>query len=186
MTRRDLVDNVLSSSDDPDGPLTDETKDVTSSESTDVPPESNDDELLDALGDSVSREVLLACKQSPMTAEELAENCSVSESTIYRRLETLSSLGLIERSQRVGSPSKTCYETVVDGLSIHLGDDLRVEAGASNYVVDSMRTLLAAIDVHQLSYDREENSVDVRFGLAPHLLDALVELYIRDTTTRDQ
>ena len=186
MTRRDLVDDVLSSSDDPDGPLTDEAADATSVEGTDVPAESADDELLDALGDTVSRDVLLACKQSPMTAEELAADCDVSESTIYRRLETLSSLGLVERSQRMGSPSKTCYETVVDGLSIYLGEDLRVEAGASNYVVDSMRTLLAAIDVQQLSYDREENSVDVRFELAPHLLDALVELYIRDTATREQ
>ncbi|KTG27032.1 ArsR/SmtB family transcription factor [Haloferax profundi] len=185
MTRRELVDDVLSSSDDPDGPLTGDADEVPPPSSTDVPPESTDDELLDALGDSVSREVLLACKHSPMTAEELAENCSVSESTIYRRLETLSSLGLVERSQRVETPNKTCYETVVDGLSIHLGDDLRVEAGASNYVVDSMRTLLAAIDVKQLSYDNEENSVDVRFELAPHLLDALVELYIRDTTSRD-
>ncbi|KAB1191174.1 MULTISPECIES: winged helix-turn-helix domain-containing protein [Haloferax] len=186
MTRRDLVDDVLSSSDDLDGPLTDEAEDVTPAESTDVSPESSDDELLDALGDSVSRDVLLACKRTPMTAEELAEDCGVSESTIYRRLETLSSLGLVERSQRIESPSKTCYETVVDGLSIHLGDSLRVEAGASNYVVDSMRTLLAAIDVQQLSYDREGNSVDVRFELAPHLLDALVELYIRDTTSRDR
>ncbi len=186
MTRRDLVDDILSSSDDPEGPLTDEAEDVTSAASTDIPAESADDELLDALGDTVSRDVLLACKRAPMTAEELAADCDVSESTIYRRLETLSSLGLIERNQRVGSPSKTCYETVVDGLSIHLGEELRVEAGASNYVVDSMRTLLTAIDVQQLSYDREENSVDVRFELAPHLLDALVELYIRDTATRDQ
>lgn len=186
MTRRDLVDDILSSSDDPEGPLTDEAEEVTSAARTDIPAESADDELLDALGDTVSRDVLLACKRSSMTAEELAADCGVSESTIYRRLETLSSLGLVERSQRVGSPSKTCYETVVDGLSIHLGEELRVEAGASNYVVDSMRTLLTAIDVEQLSYDREENSVDVRFELAPHLLDALVELYIRDTTTRDQ
>jgi DNA-binding HxlR family transcriptional regulator len=185
MTRRDLVDDVLSSSDDPGGPLTEETGDASRPASTEVPPESSDDELLDALGDDVSREVLLACKRSPMTAEELAAECDVSESTIYRRLETLSSLGLVERTQRVESPSKTCYETVVDGLSIHLGDDLRVEAGASNYVVDSMRTLLTAIDVQQLSYDREENSVDVRFQMAPHLIDALVELYIRDTATRE-
>ncbi|KAB1185040.1 MULTISPECIES: winged helix-turn-helix domain-containing protein [Haloferax] len=186
MTRRDLVDDVLSSSDDPGGPLTDEAEDVAPAASSDVPPDSTDEEFLDALGDSVSREVLLACKHAPMTAEELAEKCDVSESTIYRRLETLSSLGLVKRSQRVDSPNKTCYETVVDGLSIHLGDDLRVEAGASNYVVDSMRTLLAAIDVQHLSYEREENSVDVRFELAPHLLDALVELYIRDTNSRDQ
>lgn len=186
MTRREIVDDILSSSDDPDGPLTGETEEAAPPAGTDIPPESSDDELLDALGDSVSRDVLLACKQSPMTAEELAENCGVSESTIYRRLETLSSLGLVERSQRINTPSKTCYETVVDGLSIYLGDDLRVEAGASNYVVDSMRTLLAAIDVRQLSYDRDQNSVDVRFELAPHLLDALVELYIRDTTSREQ
>lgn len=185
MTRRDLVDDVLSSEDDPGGPLTDEAENVSSPASTDVPPESPDDDLLDALGDTVSRDVLLACKRSPMTADELAEDCGVSESTIYRRLETLSELGLVERSQRVDAPSKTCYETVVDGLSIHLGDELRVEAGASNYVVDSMRTLLSAIDVEQLSYDREQNSVDVRFELAPHLLDALVELYIRDTTSRE-
>ncbi|RDZ62042.1 transcriptional regulator [Haloferax sp. Atlit-12N] len=186
MTRRDLVDDVLSAADDPPGPLTDESDASPATDETDIPPESSDDDLLDALGDEVSRDVLLACNRAPMTAEELAENCEVSESTIYRRLETLSSLGLIERTQRVNAPSKTCYETVVDGLSIHLGDSLRVEAGSSNYVVDAMRTLLAAIDVQQLAYDREQNSVDVRFRLAPHLLDSLVELYVRDTNSREE
>ncbi|WP_148413952.1 helix-turn-helix domain-containing protein [Haloferax sp. KTX1] len=185
MTRRDLVDDVLSASDEPPGPLTDESA-AAATDETDIPPESSDDDLLDALGDDVSRGVLLACNRAPMTAEELAESCEVSESTIYRRLETLSGLGLVERTQRVDAPSKTCYETVVDGLSIHLGDSLRVEAGPSNYVVDAMRTLLTAIDVQQLAYDREQNSVDVRFRLAPHLLDSLVELYVRDTSSREK
>ncbi|WP_396613447.1 ArsR/SmtB family transcription factor (plasmid) [Haloferax sp. S1W] len=185
MTRRDIVDDVLSSSDELDGPLTDES--VTATEGS-VPtvPQNTDEELLDALGDEVSRDVIRACKQNPMTAEQLAENCGVSESTIYRRLEMLSSLGLVERTQRVESPSKTCYETVVDGLSIHIGETLRVEAGASDYVVNAMRTLLTAIDVQQLSYDRSSNTVDARFELEPHLLDALVELYVRDTSSREQ
>jgi len=186
MTRRDLVDDVLSASDGPPGPLTDESDAAAAADETDITPESSDDDLLDALGDDVSRSVLLACNRAPMTAEELAESCEVSESTIYRRLETLSSLGLVERTQRVDAPSKTCYETAVDGLSIHLGDGLRVEAGSSNYVVDAMRTLLAAIDVQQLAYDREQNSVDVRFRLAPTLLDSLVELYVRDTNSREK
>ncbi|ELZ80463.1 ArsR/SmtB family transcription factor [Haloferax larsenii] len=184
MTRRDLVDDVLSSSDELDGPLTDES-DAVSEEAATTVPQNADEDLLDALGDDVSRDVLRACKRSPMTAEELAENCDVSESTIYRRLETLSSLGLVKRTQRVESPSKTCYETVVDGLSIHIGESLRVEAGASDYVVDAMRTLLASLDVQHLSYDRSTNNVDVRFQLAPHLLDALVELYVRDTSSRE-
>ncbi|ADE02166.1 helix-turn-helix domain-containing protein [Haloferax volcanii] len=186
MTRRDLVDDVLSASDEPPGPLTDESDAAAAADETDITPESSDDDLLDALGDDVSRSVLLACNRAPMTAEELAESCEVSESTIYRRLETLSSLGLVERTQRVDAPSKTCYETAVDGLSIHLGDGLRVEAGSSNYVVDAMRTLLAAIDVQQLAYDREQNSVDVRFRLVPTLLDSLVELYVRDTDSREK
>lgn len=180
------MDDVLTSSDEPDGPLTDGAEDTTQQSGTDVPPEASDDELLDALGDDVSRDVLVSCNRAPMTAEELAENCDVSESTIYRRLESLSNLGLIERTQRVDAPSKTCYETVIDGLSIHVGDSLRVEPGSSNYVVDAMRTLLAAIDVQQLAYDREQNCVDARFELEPHLLDALVELYIRDSPSRDQ
>lgn len=189
MTERDLVDNILSSPDEPDGPLTDETPpndDAQPHQKVTLPPEAADNQLLDALGDDVSRRVLQACKQKPLTAEELAETCDVSESTIYRRLETLSSLGLVERTQRVEAPSKTCYETVVDGLSIHVGDTLRVEPGASDYVVDAMRTVLSAIDVQQLSFERENDTVDIRFKLSKTLLDALVELYIRDTTSREQ
>ncbi|ELZ97946.1 ArsR family transcriptional regulator [Haloferax mucosum ATCC BAA-1512] len=179
------MDDVLSSSDEPDGPLTDEAEETVHQSETEIPPESSDDDLLNAMGDDVSRDVIVACNHAPMTAEELAENCGVSESTIYRRLESLSSLGLIERTQRVDSPSKTCYETIIDGLSIHVGESLRVEAESSDYVVDAMRTLLAAIDVQHLAYDREQNSVDVRFELSPSLLDALVELYSRDTSSRE-
>ncbi|WP_410767654.1 ArsR/SmtB family transcription factor [Haloferax sp. DFSO60] len=189
MTERDLVDNILSSPDDPDGPLTDETPpndDSPRHQKVTLPPEASDNELLDALGDNVSRSVLQACKQQPMTAEELADACDVSESTIYRRLETLSKLGLVERTQRVESPAKTCYETVVDGLSIHVGETLRVEPGASDYVVDAMRTVLSAIDVQQLSFERENDTVDIRFMLSKTLLDALVELYVRDTSSREQ
>lgn len=187
MTRRDLIDDVLSSPEDPLGPLTGARGDDDDEGATaDLPADTDGDELLEALGDAVSRDILRLCKRSPTTAEELAEECAVSESTIYRRLDTLSRLGLVTRSQRMNAPSKTSYETAIDGLSVHVEDTLRVEPGANDYVVDAMRTVLAAIDVEYLTFDRAENTVDVRFEVSPQLLDTLVELYVRDTASRDR
>ena len=124
--------------------------------------------ILDALGDEVSREILVAGMERAVTAEELAQRCSVSESTIYRRLDRLSDLGLIERCNHLVSEadSKSAYRAPLSGLTIKFDQDgLRVEPEAEDPFASAIETLLAAVDLEHVNYEAESNDVAVRFSL---------------------
>lgn len=128
--------------------------------------------LLDTLGDAVSREILVAGMARPVTAEEFAAACEVSESTIYRRLERLSELGLVERVNHLvsGADVKSSYRTVVDGLTIRLdggGLSLATERQPDDPVVDALATVAEAVSVDRIDYDAVAGCVDARFCLSP-------------------
>jgi DNA-binding transcriptional ArsR family regulator len=138
------------------------------------------DELLDVLGDEVAREILVAGKRGAVTAEELADQCEVSESTIYRRLDRLNELGLVERCNPLLSASKGSYQTRIDGVSVNIGeDDMHVEQGPSDCTQDAVETVLDVVDVQQVSYDAESNLVDVQFELDPDLFETFMSVYGR-------
>jgi predicted DNA-binding transcriptional regulator YafY len=138
------------------------------------------DALLDALGDDVAREILVAGKSGAVTAEELAERCEVSESTIYRRLDRLNELGLVERCNPLLSASKGSYQTRIDGVSIRIGEDeMQVEQGPSDCKLDAMETVLDVVDVQHVSYDAEDELVDVQFKLDPELFETFMRVYSR-------
>ncbi|WP_254547472.1 ArsR/SmtB family transcription factor [Halomarina pelagica] len=83
-------------------------------------------ELLDHLGDGVSRSVLAACASETRSVGELATMCEVSEATIYRRLNRLIDAGLLEERTRIGSSSVSGgkeYRTAVHHLEILLGEE---------------------------------------------------------------
>lgn len=141
--------------------------------------------LLDALGDDVSREILSAGMRRAVTAEELAADCGVSESTIYRRLESLCDLGLVERCNHLVSDAdaKSSYRAVVDGLSVELdADGVRVDRATETPLIEAMETVLEALDLRHLSYDARTNSVDVEFTLDDAQLATLVLLRDRLST----
>ncbi|MFB6106260.1 MAG: ArsR/SmtB family transcription factor [Halobacteriaceae archaeon] len=54
------------------------------------------EDVLDTLGSEVNRHILALASEAPRSAEDLAGYCDVSQPTIYRRLDTLSDLGLVE------------------------------------------------------------------------------------------
>lgn len=138
------------------------------------------DELLDALGDEVAREILVAGKQGPVTAEELADSCDVSESTIYRRLDRLNELGLVERCNPLLSASKGSYQTRIDGLSLSVDEDgIGIEQGANDSEIDAVETVLDVVDVQQVNYDAEEELVDVQFEMDPELFETFMSVYSR-------
>ncbi|ADQ69359.1 HTH domain-containing protein (plasmid) [Halogeometricum borinquense DSM 11551] len=138
------------------------------------------DDLLDALGDDVARKILVAGKQGPVTAEELADSCDVSESTIYRRLDRLNELGLVERCNPLLSTSKGSYQTRIDGLSLAVDEEgIRIEQGPSDSTIDAMETILDVIDVQRVNYDAENELVDVQFNLEPELFETFMGVYSR-------
>lgn len=58
--------------------------------------ESTRADVLDVLGSEVNRDILALGSVRPLSAEELAEHCDVSQPTIYRRLDTLRDHGLVD------------------------------------------------------------------------------------------
>lgn len=136
--------------------------------------------VLDALGDAVSREILVAAAGSPVTVEFLAENCSVSESTVYRRLDRLNTLGLVERRSPLSSDAKTVYRTTVRGLYVAVGDDgigVRAEEASDDALARSMHLVMDAIDLRRLSYDRDAGTVDLTLALDDSDFETFLRLY---------
>ncbi|CQR50443.1 MULTISPECIES: ArsR/SmtB family transcription factor [Haloferax] len=59
------------------------------------------DELLDILGDTESRALLVALRREPRTAKELGETLDLSLPTVYRRLDRLCECGLVSSTTEV-------------------------------------------------------------------------------------
>jgi predicted transcriptional regulator len=136
--------------------------------------------VLDALGDAVSREILVAAAGRPVTAEELATACDVSESTVYRRLDRLSALGLVERSTVVSSDARGAYRTTMRGLYVAVDDEgIGVETDdlSTDALAVAMRAVVEAVDVRRLSYDRDAGTVDLTVGLTDGDFETFLKLY---------
>jgi AcrR family transcriptional regulator len=82
------------------------------------------------LEDDVAREVLAATSVQAMSASELAERCSVSEPTIYRRLEELQEAEL-------------------------LADATEIDPGGDHYTVYRARFQRLVVELRQGDYDVE-------------------------------
>jgi len=81
--------------------------------------------VLDALSDDDTRRILAACGGSPRTVNELAEECEVPLSSVYRKVETLVENGLLEERvrprKRGRHPSE--YGRAAEGVSLRFTDD---------------------------------------------------------------
>lgn len=80
--------------------------------------------LLSALEDEYSRAILTATDQDPMTANELAEVCDASLPTIYRRLDRLTELDLVEQQTEFADDRRhyNTYRASLDRLVVDLTD----------------------------------------------------------------
>jgi len=133
--------------------------------------------VVDALGDGVSRDILVAGMTEPVTAEQLATSCGVSESTIYRRLDRLCDLGLVERCNHLvaDTDAKSSYRTAVEGLTVRLGEDgLTLATDDPDPLVGSMETVARAIDLESVSFDAGSRRVDVSFTLGPDQFETML------------
>lgn len=80
-------------------------------------------DVLDALDDPDCRAILRETIE-PMTANELIDTCEIPKSTLYRKLELLSTASLVRERETVGSDGGrvTHYECAFEDVTISIDD----------------------------------------------------------------
>lgn len=80
--------------------------------------------VLGLLDDEYARAILTSTSTEPMTADQLADACDASLSTVYRRVDELESHGLVRSEERYdpdGDHYRT-FETVVEHIDVDIRD----------------------------------------------------------------
>ena len=82
------------------------------------------DTIIDLLNDESVRTILEETSVTSLSATELADLCNVSQQTVYRRLEELKDVGLVEDRTRVRKDGHhdTVYTATLEHVSITLRD----------------------------------------------------------------
>lgn len=82
------------------------------------------DGVLDVLSDEYAREILAATSVKPMSAQQLADECEMSEPTVYRRIDRLQEYDLLgERTEiRDDGNHHSVYTAALSALSLELAD----------------------------------------------------------------
>lgn len=92
---------------------------------TDEPDPDRTDEVLALLEDDYSRSILEAVHAEPRSACDLVEVCDASRATVYRRLDRLDDVGLVDSwlSYDADGHHRTVFEATVETLSVDVTDD---------------------------------------------------------------
>ena len=96
-----------------------DTPDAVVEQSTGEPPET-----LELLADAYARELLVVLSRGPRCGRALAEACSFSRPTVYRRLNRLEDAGLVDAETRLDPDGNHCKEfsLVRDSLTVTIAD----------------------------------------------------------------
>nr|WP_218138613.1 winged helix-turn-helix domain-containing protein [Halobacterium jilantaiense] len=80
--------------------------------------------VLSVLDDEHARAILAAASREPMSASQLSEACDASTATVYRRIDDLTDLGLLEESINVRPDGNhhSVYRATLTRFSIELED----------------------------------------------------------------
>jgi DNA-binding transcriptional ArsR family regulator len=84
------------------------------------------DDIVDLLADEYARLILRATSVEPLSAGELSRKYDMSPPTVYRRLERLQDMALVDVQQRIdpdGHHSKE-YAAALSGIQISLEDGI--------------------------------------------------------------
>ncbi|MBV0900581.1 ArsR/SmtB family transcription factor [Haloarcula salina] len=81
-------------------------------------------EVFALLDDEYARSLLAATSHEPMTATALSDDCEMSRSTVYRRLDALEDCGLVAARTELADDGHhaTVYEARMDELTVRLTD----------------------------------------------------------------
>lgn len=80
------------------------------------------DTLFDVFGDELARHILVLASEGALSAEDLAEHCDASLPTIYRRVDTLEEIDLLQARMHVDSEGNQYrqFETALKRVSFAL------------------------------------------------------------------
>ncbi|ELZ84354.1 winged helix-turn-helix domain-containing protein [Haloferax larsenii] len=98
------------------------------------------DDLLDILGDTEGRALLTALRREPQSAKELASTTDLSLPTVYRRLDKLTTRGLVDSTTEVEADGTHYrrYECSFDEAVITLTTDgFSTELSLDGEAIDS-------------------------------------------------
>ncbi len=100
-------------------------------------------DLLDALGNESARTILRAGAERPVTVEALLDVCTVSRTTIYRRVNELVDLGLLEESMTFteGNQRQRRFRTVCNRITLQVGEngfEARLDSEGSSEPFDEL------------------------------------------------
>jgi ArsR transcriptional regulator. len=78
------------------------------------------DELLELLGDEYTYRVFEAVVEEPRTGRELIDATGASKATVYRRLDELEEVGLVESTMSIASDGNHCkqFHTTVTSVEV--------------------------------------------------------------------
>jgi hypothetical protein len=120
--------------------------------------------LLDVLGNPCSRRILTAAREQWVIVDDLLEVCEASQTTIYRRVNDLIELNLLEESVRFGEGNQRqrTFRTTVAIVSLSLGPngfEARVSSNPDESVFDELLLDEATLDDLEITLSGR----DVRF-----------------------
>lgn len=97
------------------------------------------DSLFEVFGDELVRQILVVADEEPISAETIAEHADASLPTVYRRLNTLEELDLLQQQTHVDGDGTQYqeYETTLQRVSFEIKDrgfdvDIRVRSDISD------------------------------------------------------
>jgi len=81
-------------------------------------------ELLDLLSDDYARDILAVTSVRPMSAKQIAEECDMSQPTVYRRAQRLKEFDLLEEQThvRTGGNDYNVYAATLSEFSMQLAE----------------------------------------------------------------
>jgi predicted transcriptional regulator len=97
-------------------------------------------ELLSLLSDDNAREILTAITEEQLRAREIADRLDISRTTVYRRLNQLEAIGVVETSFSLDPDGHHCkqFHAALDQVVVSIGADRIAVAEAT--VSDADRT----------------------------------------------
>jgi Fe2+ or Zn2+ uptake regulation protein len=137
-------------------------------------------DLLDPLGDELSREILAAGAGSVVTASSLVDRLDASLTTVYRHLNRLVDRGLLREVTDVRElrTAETGYRTTHGALVVGIDESgVAVRHAGDDEVEAALRTLLDRVDVNRVTFDLENDDVRVRLSADDPVVRRLEEVY---------